>query len=62
MADELLTVTEAAEKYRLARATIYKWVRAGAVTPIYVGPTGEMRIRASELVSSQKTPPPEKPE
>lgn len=53
-AEELLTVNEAAERFKLSPKTLYKWIRCEAVEVVRVGPKGaEVRIVASSLVSSR---------
>lgn len=37
-ADDLLTTTEVAEKYRVNRATVVRWLNNGQLTGIKVGP------------------------
>lgn len=51
--DELLTVREAAEEFKLNPETIARWVRKGALPAVRVGPRGKrrvIRIRRADLV------------
>lgn len=47
--DDLLTVREIATATAMDPATVRKWVAAGAVISVRVGPHGSIRIPASEL-------------
>lgn len=49
--DELMTVTEAASRYKLAPKTIYKWINCGALPFVLVGPTKEVRVRPRDLAT-----------
>ena len=49
MTDELLTVKEAAERYKLHVNTIRAWVRKGVIPHLRVGPTNLIRLRAEDL-------------
>ena len=50
MTDELLTVKEAAERYKLHVNTIRAWVRKGVILHTRIGgPDGPIRLRAIDL-------------
>lgn len=49
--DELLTVREAADRYKLHVETIRKWIRCGVLPAVYVGPSKEIRVRENDLIS-----------
>ena len=48
--EELLTVSEAAKRFKLHPDTLYDWCRKGVVQHIRVGPgTGRIRLRPIDL-------------
>ena len=50
MTDELLTVKEAAERYKLHVNTIRAWVRKGVIPHLRIGPPpGHIRLRVEDL-------------
>ena len=50
MTDELLTVKEAAERYKLHVNTIRAWVRKGVIVYTRIGgPEGPIRLRVEDL-------------
>lgn len=49
MKDDLLTVREVATATACATTTVRKWVAAGAVASVRVGPYEAIRIPASEV-------------
>jgi len=54
--NELLTVAEAAKRYRVARQTVYTWIYNGRIEAMQVG--GSVRISPDALnkVVTRKTP------
>ena len=57
---DLLTVEEAADILRVSRPTIRRWVKAGRLPAIRVGPR-HLRIRRGELTRVEKRATPETP-
>jgi len=49
MTDQLLTVREVAEATAMHQNTVRKWVAAGVVVAVRVGPHEAIRIPTSEL-------------
>lgn len=49
MTDEYLTVTEAAERFRLHPDTIRTWIRKGVIAHSRIGPHKLIRLRRSDL-------------
>ncbi len=47
--DELLTVKEAAARFRIHPETLRRWIRAGAVPCERVGPHGIIRLRTRDV-------------
>ena len=48
---ELLTISEAANKMRVSRETIYAWIRKGKILPVQT-PSGRLRIDEAQLIIS----------
>jgi len=46
--NELLTISEAANKMHVSRETIYAWIRKGKIKPIGI-PSGRLRIPVEQL-------------
>lgn len=55
MAERLLTIREAAERWGVSYETARRWVDKGVVEAVRVGPTGQIRIR--ETVVAQLIEP-----
>lgn len=53
MEEELLTVREAAGKYRVSEETIRRWIKSGFLKYIPVGPFKMKRIRPSDLTAKR---------
>ena len=49
MTDELLTVSEAADRYKVHADTIRTWVRKGVIACVRIGPHGLIRLRPADL-------------
>lgn len=47
--DELLTVREAATRYKLSITTIRSWIRKGVIPHQRIGPYRLIRLRSSDL-------------
>lgn len=45
----LLRIGEAAHELRVSRATIYRLISAGDLTPVHVGPGRSARIERAEI-------------
>ena len=63
--DELLTVRQAAARYKVHPETLRSWVRKGVLAYVRVGPYGAIRLRAADLERTvtpedQEAPCPEK--
>jgi excisionase family DNA binding protein len=55
-----LTVTEAADLWRVSVPSVYRWVAAGRVPAIRVGGSGPIRIPASAIAPPETDTPPER--
>lgn len=50
-ATALLRIAEAGRELRVSRATIYRLIAAGDLTPVHVGPNRSARIERSDLAA-----------